>query len=94
MRKWKNFYWVWSNKKQTLYHIPEAINGFYIPIVAPGKEALEYYCCKDFYSFILQGVLDAQYKFWNFDFEWPESYNDWPVFQGSNLGIDIMENKC
>jgi hypothetical protein len=36
-----------------------AINDFHIPIVASGKDTLEYYCRKGFYLVFLQGVLDA-----------------------------------
>ena len=70
-----------------------AIDGSHIPIVAPGKYAPEYYCRKGFYSVILQGVVDAQCKFWDFDFGWPRSCHDWSVFQRSTLGIEVMKNK-
>ena len=39
----------------------------------------EYYCCKGFYSVILQGIIDPQCKFWDFDFGWPVNCHDWSV---------------
>ena len=70
-----------------------AIDGSHIPIMSPSKDAPEYYCRKGFYSVILQGVVDAQCKFWDFDFGWPGSCHDWSVFQRSTLGVEVMKNK-
>ena len=52
-----------------------------------------YYCRKGFYLVLLQGVVNTQCKFWDFDFGWPRNCHGWSVFQRSNLGIDIMQNK-
>ena len=49
-----------STEFETIKGIPyviEAIEDSHIPIVAPGKDAPEYYCRKGFYSVILQGVV-------------------------------------
>ena len=68
-----------------------AIDGSHIPIVSPSKDAPEYYCRKGFYSVILQGVVDAQCKFWDFYFGWPGSCHDWSVLQRSTLGVEVMK---
>ena len=54
-------------------YVTRAIDGFHLPIVDPSKDAPEYYYHKDFHSVILQGVVDAQCKFWDFYFGWPGS---------------------
>ena len=61
---------------ESLHGIPYvigAIDGSHILIVAPSKDSPEYYCRKGFYSCILQGVVDVQCKFWDFDFGWAVS---------------------
>ena len=78
---------------QGIPYIIGTIDGFHIPIVAPSKDSLEYYCRKGFYSVLLQGVVDAQCKFWDFDFGWASSCHNWAVFQRSQLGKDVMNNK-
>jgi hypothetical protein len=58
-----------------------AIDGSYIPITTPTHDASTYYCQKGFYSVILQGVVDIDYKFWDYDFGWAGSCHDWTIFQ-------------
>ena len=38
---------------QGIFYIIEAIDGSYIPIVAPSKNSPEYYCRKEFYFVVL-----------------------------------------
>jgi len=38
-------------------------------------------------------VVDAERKFWDFDFGWVRSCHDWFVFQRSNLGKNVIHNK-
>ena len=78
---------------QGIPYIIGAIDGSHIPIVASSKDSPEYYNRKGFYSVLLQGVVDAQCKFWDFDFGWAGSCHDWAVFQRSQLGKDVMNNK-
>ena len=78
---------------QGIPYIIGAIDGSHIPIIAPSRDSPEYYCRKGFYSVLLQGVVDAQCKFWDFDFGWARSCHDWSVFQRSQLGKDVMQNK-
>ena len=70
-----------------------AIDGSHIPIVTINKDAPKYYFRKGFYSVLLQRVVNAQCKFWDFDFGWPRSCHEWSIFQRNNLGIEIMKNK-
>jgi hypothetical protein len=70
-----------------------AIDGRYIPIVAPPQhEAQPYYCCKRFYTVILQEVVDAKCQFWTYNFGWAGSCHDWIVFQRSDLRRHKMRN--
>ena len=81
---------------ESLHGIPYvigAIDGSHIPIIAPSKDSPEYYCRKGFYSCLLQRVVDVQCKFWDFDFGWAGSCHNWSIFQRSQLGIDVMNNK-
>jgi hypothetical protein len=49
-----------------------------------------YYYWKGFYSIILQGVVDADCKFWDYDFGWAGSCHDWTVVQRSQLKIQTL----
>ena len=40
-----------------------AIDGYHIPISAPKENHTDYYNRKGWYSMILQGIVDAQYRF-------------------------------
>ena len=56
---------------ESLHGIPYilgAIDGSHIPIIAPSIDHAPYYCRKGFYSVLLQGVVNSQCKFWNYDF--------------------------
>ena len=56
---------------ESLHGIPYilgAIDGSHIPIIAPSIDHASYYCRKGFYSVLLQGVVNSQCKFWNYDF--------------------------
>ena len=61
-------------------YILGAINGSHIPIIAPSIDPASYYCRKRFYSVLLQGVVDSQCKFWNYDFGRAGSIHDWVLF--------------
>jgi hypothetical protein len=85
-----------SQEFEKLHGIPYimgAIDGSYIPIVAPHQyEAQPYYCRKGFHAVILQEVVDAKCQFWDYDFGWAGSCHDWTVFQRSDLGRHTMRN--
>ena len=51
---------------ESLHEIPYilgAIDGSYIPIIAPSIDLASYYCRKGFYLILLQGIVDSQCKF-------------------------------
>ena len=78
---------------ESLHGIPYilgAIDGSHIPIIAPSIDPASYYCRKRFYSVLLQGVVDYQCKFWDYDFGWAGSIHDWSLFQKSEIGKRTM----
>ena len=80
-------------KFEALHGIPfilGAIDGSHIPIVALFHDSVSYYCRKGFYSCLLQGVVDAQCKFWDYDFGWAGRIYDWALFQKLEIGKRTM----
>jgi hypothetical protein len=78
---------------ESLHGIPYilgAIDGSHIPIIAPSIDPASYYCRKGYYSVLLQGVVDSQCKFWDYDFGWAGSIHDWVLFQKSEIGKRTM----
>ena len=72
----------------TKWGVPQcvgAIDGCHIPIAAPVNNHRDYYNHKGWYSMILQGVVDANYRFLDVCVGWPGSLNDARVFAHSNL---------
>jgi hypothetical protein len=43
---------------------------------------------------LLQGVIDAKCKFWDYDFEWVGCYHDWTLSQKSNVNIGKKVMEC
>jgi hypothetical protein len=74
-------------------YVVGAIDGSYIPVLAPidGKE--DYYCRKSFHLAILQEIVDVHCKFWNYEFDWAGSLHDWVVFQVTKIGRVCMEGR-
>lgn len=73
--------WITANSKEfeALHGIPYnigAIDGSSIPITTPIHDASTYYCQNGFYSIILQMVVDADCKIWDYDFGWISSCYD------------------
>ncbi|KFM74160.1 putative nuclease HARBI1, partial [Stegodyphus mimosarum] len=62
-----------------------AIDGSYIPIKAPNKCEKDYFCRKQFFSIIVQAVVDDRLRFVNLNIGWPGSVHDARVFRNSNL---------
>ena len=78
---------------EALHGIPfilGAIDGSHIPILAPSHDPVAYYCHKGYYSCLLQGVVDADCKFWDYDFGWAGRIHDWALFQKSEIGKKTM----
>jgi len=48
--------------------ILRAIDSSYIPIQAPSHDLVAYYCRKGFYSCLLEGIVDVDCKFQDYDF--------------------------
>jgi hypothetical protein len=64
-----------------------AIDGSHIPIVAPSPDPAPFYNRKGFYSVLLQGIVDMQTVFWDWDFRWAGSLHDYTMFSTSYEGI-------
>ena len=62
-------------------YILGAINNSRIPIIAPNIESASYYCRNGFYSILLQGIVNCQCKFWDYDFNWAGNIHDRSLFQ-------------
>jgi hypothetical protein len=68
-----------------------AIDDSHIPIIAPPYDLVSYYSQKGFYSCLLLGIVDAKYKFWDYDFGWCGRIHDWTLFQKSEIGKKTMK---
>jgi hypothetical protein len=68
----------------------KTIDSSHIPIIAPQNDLAFYYCRKWFYFALLQGVVDAKCKFWDYDFGWTWRNHDWALFQIVEIGKRIM----
>jgi len=66
-----------------------AIDGCYIPISAPNLMHTDYYNRKGWYSMLIQGVVDANYRFLDVCVGWPGSVHDARVFAQSTLYDNI-----
>jgi hypothetical protein len=58
-----------ANEFEKLQNIPYVfgvVYGSHIPIIAPSIDQASYYCRNVFYLVLLQGVIDAKCKFWDF----------------------------
>jgi hypothetical protein len=77
-----------------ILYIIGAIDGSHISIIAPPYDLVSYYCQKGFYSYLLQGVVDAKCKFWNYDFGWCGRIHDWTLFQKSEIEKKTMKDLC
>jgi hypothetical protein len=73
-------------------YILGAINGGNVPIITPNVDPKSYYCWKGFYSTLIQGVVDAKYSFWDYDYGWAGSIHDWVLFQKTKLGNQVMKD--
>jgi hypothetical protein len=62
-------------------------------MLAPVIGGKEYYYHKSFYSALLQGIVNANYIFWDYEFGWAESLYDWTIFQQTKIGRACMEGK-
>jgi hypothetical protein len=69
---------------ERLHNIPYiigAIDGSHIPVLAPVIGGEDYYCRKSFHSALLQGIIDTNCIFWDYEFGWARSLHDWIIFQ-------------
>lgn len=71
-----------------------ALDGTHIPILAPSSFHTDYYNRKGWYSVILQGLVDHQYMFQDFDVGWPGKCHDSFVFQNSKLHAKLENGTC
>lgn len=71
-----------------------ALDGTHIPIIAPSSFHTDYYNRKGWYSVLLQGLVDHQYMFRDFDIGWPGKCHDSFVFQNSRLHAKLENGTC
>ena len=74
-----------------------AIDGCHIPIKCPpgGLEACkEFHNFKNFYSIVLMGIVDAQYRFIWASAGFPGNSHDSIIFQSTQLYTEITVNSC
>ena len=62
-----------------------AIDGTHIRIVCPRESSSDYYNCKDYYSIIMQAVVDHKGLFLDAYIGWPGKVHDARVFVNSSL---------
>ncbi|GAQ93411.1 hypothetical protein KFL_015080010 [Klebsormidium nitens] len=60
-----------------------AIDGSHIPIIAPREWPADYYNRKGYHSILLQGIVDFNSCFWNYDIGWAGSLHDYNLFKRS-----------
>jgi hypothetical protein len=87
---------VLASQFEALHGIPyivSAIDGLHIPVLAHVIGREDYYCRKSFHSTILLGIIDVNYKFWDFEFGRTSSLHDSSNFQVTKVGIAFMERK-
>ena len=68
-----------------------AVDGCHITICAPNEQHTNYYNRKGWYSMIVQGLVDANYRFLDVCIGWPGSLHDAQVFAHSNLYKKITQ---
>ena len=81
---------------ERLHNIPYIIgpiDGSHIPVLAPVIGGEDYYCRKSFHSALLQGIVDSNCIFWDYEFGWAGSLHDWTVFQQTKIGRACMEGR-
>ena len=74
---------------EALHGIPYVvgvIDGSHIPILAPINGGEDYYCQKSFHSTLLQGIVDTNCVFWDYEFGWAKSMHDCTVFKLTKVG--------
>ena len=69
-----------------------AVDGCHVPISAPSHLHTDYYNRKGWYSMLIQGLVDANYRFLDVCVGWPGSVHDARVFAHSALYNDIENN--
>jgi len=80
---------------KTKWGVPQcfgAIDGCHIPISAPNLMHTDYYNRKGWYSMLIQGVVDANYRFLDVCIGWPGSVHDARVLAQSTLYDNIEHN--
>lgn len=78
----------------TKWGVPQcvgAIDGSHIPISAPLLNHTDYYNRKGWYSMVLQGLVDHNYRFLDVYAGWPGSVHDARVFAHSSLYTGLSQ---
>jgi len=69
-----------------------AIDGTFVPIKAPKKDAEVYINRKCFHAIILQGICDDQMKFTDCFAGYPSSVSDVRIFKNSDIYTEFINN--
>ena len=75
-----------------ILYIIRAIDGSYIPILAPVFRGEHYYCRKLFHSALLQSVGDTKCVFWDYEFGWAGNMYDWTLILLTKVGRDCIKS--
>jgi hypothetical protein len=73
------------------HHCCGALDGKHIEVKKPKKSGSDYYCHKGFFSIVLLGLVDADYKFLWSNVGAPGSESDCGIFNDSNLEPSLRE---
>ena len=98
MPKTEEEYRVKITDMEELWQFPccwSAIDGCHIPIKCPPgglESSKEYHNFKNFYSIILMGMVDAQYRFVWGSCGFPGNSHDAIIFQSTQFWTDMQEN--
>ena len=73
--------------------IAGAIDGSHIPIVKPKDSASDYYNRKNYYSVLMQGLVDFRGQFMDVCIGWPGKVHDARVFSNSSIYKKAVKGK-
>jgi hypothetical protein len=75
---------------RSISYVFGVVDGSHVSIIAPSM-LTSYYCWKGSYLVLLQGVVNAKCKFWNYDFGQASCYHDLTLFQKFDIAKKIMK---
>lgn len=67
-------------KLHKILYIVEVLDKLHIPILALVIGSEDYYCHKSFHLVLLEGIVEVNYVFRNYEFGWTRSLHGWYIF--------------